>query len=65
MKFTADHTSTQAMLSEWAAPRGLGLAEHYFWSAGTDIQRSEEGLLRSLLFELMRQMPSLIRILCN
>ena len=53
------------MLSEWAAPRGLGLAEHYFWSAGTDIQRSEEGLLRSLLFELMRQMPSLIRILCN
>jgi len=65
MKFTADHKSTRNILSEWAAPRSLVIAKHYFWSAGTDIQRSQEGLLRSLLFEIMRQIPSLIQVLCK
>jgi len=64
MKFTADHALTREMLSEWAAPQSAYIGTHYFWSAGTDMQRSQEGLLRSLLFEIMRQVPSLVPVLC-
>ncbi|KAH8880969.1 hypothetical protein GQ53DRAFT_812944 [Thozetella sp. PMI_491] len=37
---------------------------HYFWSAGSHMQRSQEGLLRALLHDILRQSPDLIPLLC-
>jgi len=36
-------------------------AKYFFWNAGSKLQKSQEGLLRSLVFEVLRQCPELIR----
>ncbi|KAF9766019.1 hypothetical protein IL306_001611 [Fusarium sp. DS 682] len=65
MKFIADHSSTAHILSTWSSPRSTYIISHYFWSAGTDMQRSQEGLLRTLLYEIFRQCPDLLQMACN
>lgn len=39
-------------------------ARYYFWIAGTTMQKSQEGLLQSLIFEILRQCPKIIPIAC-
>ncbi|EEU39283.1 uncharacterized protein NECHADRAFT_82115 [Fusarium vanettenii 77-13-4] len=64
MKFIAGHLETTSLLSLWANDRVMIKASHYFWSSGTDVQRSQEGLLRSLIFDILGQSPALIPIAC-
>ncbi|KXX78862.1 Vegetative incompatibility protein HET-E-1 [Madurella mycetomatis] len=64
MKYIADHPSTIQALSAWSYPKAIVVACHYFWSAGTPIQKSQEGLLRTLLHEIFRQQPDLIELAC-
>lgn len=60
MKFLTDHHQTQKRLLQWSGPRILTTASFYFWNAGSDLQKSQEGLLRSLLYEILRKCPSII-----
>ncbi|KAL2877092.1 hypothetical protein SGCOL_007714, partial [Colletotrichum sp. CLE4] len=60
MKHLGNHSRTAELLSAWAEPQECIVASHYFWSAGTRLQKSINGLLRSLLDEIFRQMPDLI-----
>ncbi|KAI1460942.1 hypothetical protein F4805DRAFT_416090 [Annulohypoxylon moriforme] len=71
MKFVADHLETQRALDNWATSDestesstqdGCITASFYFWSAGTPLQKSTEGLLRSLLFEILSHVPELIPV---
>ncbi|KAH8658622.1 hypothetical protein BGZ60DRAFT_456994 [Tricladium varicosporioides] len=64
MKFICDHSCTLELLSTWAWPKQAISAKHYFWSAGTPIQRSQEGLLKSLTLEILRQLPEIIPSIC-
>lgn len=64
MKFIADHPTTLSMLSQWAHPKRPVLANHYFWSAGTPMQKSQQGLLQTLLYEIFRQVPDIIESVC-
>ncbi|KAJ4327321.1 hypothetical protein N0V84_002219 [Fusarium piperis] len=66
MKYITEHASTKTALQQWAIAAGkdLTMASHYFWYAGSDIQRSQEGLLRSLLCDIFQQAPELIPIAC-
>ncbi|KEZ43037.1 hypothetical protein SAPIO_CDS5114 [Scedosporium apiospermum] len=64
MKFITDEDCTQTILSTWAEPKSVVIASHFFWSAGTAIQKSQEGLLRSLLYDIFRQCPDLIEQSC-
>ena len=64
MKFLADHETTTSMLEEWANPMKLVIATHYFWSAGTAMQKSYGGLFRTLLYEIFRICPALIPQVC-
>ncbi|CAP69387.1 uncharacterized protein PODANS_1_10530 [Podospora anserina S mat+] len=64
MKFPADHETTQTMLEEWAKPFKLLTARHYFWAAGTHMQKSHEGLFKTLLYEIFCACPSLIPAAC-
>lgn len=64
MKLIAKHVSMGGLLDEWAGPKKLVFACHFFWSAGTAIQRSQEGLLRTVLFDIFSQAPELIQQLC-
>ncbi|KAI0904421.1 hypothetical protein F4823DRAFT_614930 [Ustulina deusta] len=60
MKFVADHPNTGEALRRWAFPDHAILACHYFDLGGTPIQRSLEGLLRSLLYHILCQAPGFI-----
>ncbi|RSL58818.1 hypothetical protein CEP54_007583 [Fusarium duplospermum] len=65
MKYLSRHETTHEKLKQWAAPKTLVKASFYFWFSGTSLQKSQEGLLRSLLFEILRQCPSLIPRVCQ
>ena len=60
MKFITEHPKTRQALSQWASGQHLITAGFYFWHAGTVLQKSQEGLLQSLLYEIFRQCPALI-----
>ncbi|UPL04115.1 hypothetical protein LCI18_015049 [Fusarium solani-melongenae] len=62
MKFITGRSETTSLLSLWAKDMVMISASHYFWSSGTDVQRSQEGLLRSLIFDVLGQSPALIPI---
>ncbi|ORY14705.1 hypothetical protein BCR34DRAFT_225132 [Clohesyomyces aquaticus] len=58
------HSQTKEALGIWADGQHLVTASFFFWSIGTPMQKSQEGLLRSLLFEILRQCPNLIPLAC-
>ncbi|KAL7972419.1 hypothetical protein HDV63DRAFT_287336 [Trichoderma sp. SZMC 28014] len=53
MKFITGRAETDDLLSTWANNVAVIKASHYFWSSGTELQRSQEGLLRSLLYDIL------------
>ncbi|OTA98996.1 hypothetical protein M426DRAFT_41528, partial [Hypoxylon sp. CI-4A] len=64
MKFIADDRRTRKSLEKWAEPNKLAIAAHYFWSAGTDMQKSQQGLLQTLLYDMFRACPEQISRVC-
>ncbi|KAL8797113.1 MAG: hypothetical protein Q9195_000580 [Heterodermia aff. obscurata] len=64
MKYLVAHPQTTKLLKTWAGNRTLVTASVYFWHAGTALQKSQEGLFRTLLFEILSQSPDLIRLVC-
>ncbi|KAM0430101.1 hypothetical protein ACHAPT_006107 [Fusarium lateritium] len=60
MKLLTDHPRTADLLSTWSHPVECVTACHFFWCSGTRLQKSLDGLLRSLLFEIFRKVPELI-----
>lgn len=64
MKFLLDHQQTKELLKSWAGTKKLVIAKFFFWNAGTDMQKSQIGLFRSLLYEVLRQCPDLIQTVC-
>lgn len=61
MKYLFNHANTESILKTWASPKPLYKASYYFWCAGSKLQRSMKGLLQSLLYDVLRQCPELIR----
>ena len=60
MKLLLDHPRTREELNHWAADKQLIFAHFFFWRSGDKMQRSLEGLYRSILFETLNQCPNLI-----
>ena len=65
LKFLLNHVNTSESLRSWAGPKRLITASFFFWNAGTSMQKSQEGLFRSLLYEILSQCPELIRTVCS
>ncbi|KAJ5360510.1 hypothetical protein N7517_009701 [Penicillium concentricum] len=65
MKFIADEPMTLDFLSEWSGSKRTVISSHYFWSAGTAMQKSQHGLLRTLLHGIFRQCSELIEPVCE
>jgi hypothetical protein len=55
-KTLAMKSELETMLQAWAAGKRLLRADHYFWILGSPKQKSIEGLLRSLLFAVLRSL---------
>ncbi|KAK8123134.1 hypothetical protein PG984_011804 [Apiospora sp. TS-2023a] len=64
MKFVISHCKTAKSLQIWSSGRRLVVGSYYFWAAGTAMQKSWYGLLRTLLFDILRQQPDLVESLC-
>ncbi|KAE9366262.1 hypothetical protein N431DRAFT_386517, partial [Stipitochalara longipes BDJ] len=64
MKFLCDHPKTKLALREWAGDKKLVTASFFFWNAGTTMQKSQEGLLQTLVYEIFRKCLELIPIIC-
>ncbi|KAF4539915.1 uncharacterized protein LTHEOB_9727 [Lasiodiplodia theobromae] len=62
MKFLGEDgkEETEKALHEWGGSTRVVSAYYFFWVGGTELQRSREGMLRSLLFDILKQAPALI-----
>jgi NACHT domain len=60
MKFLSNHPMTNQILRTWAAGSDLVIGMFYFWYAGTELQKSQEGLLQTLLHQILSQCPDLL-----
>jgi hypothetical protein len=60
MKFIHGHSKTVAALKRWAGPNELVVLHFFFWNLGTTLQKSQVGMLRALLHEMLERFPELI-----
>ncbi|KAL8310944.1 hypothetical protein RB597_001950 [Gaeumannomyces tritici] len=61
MKYLCLHRETRRRLQTWAQGNRLIMADFFFWNAAKQsLQKSQQGLLRSLLYQILRQSPELI-----
>ncbi|KAK8041528.1 hypothetical protein PG994_014535 [Apiospora phragmitis] len=58
MKYVVDNTATTYALFRWAHLDRPVVASHCFWSAGNTLQKSQKGLLQTLLYEIFRHISS-------
>ena len=66
MKFLSHHESAKSALHQWADGKELITAAFFFWHAGSELQKSQEGLLQSLLHGILSQCPDLMpQVLCR
>lgn len=60
MKWLHSHKECLAALQDWAGGRQLVTSSFFFWNAGNDMQKSQQGLLQTLLYHILRQQPELV-----
>ena len=61
MKHLVHNDMTEICLRSWADNKQLIMSSYFFWINGTEIQRSQEGLIRSILYDILRRYPQLTR----
>jgi hypothetical protein len=64
MKYVSTHRATLETLQRWAGAERLFTANFFFWNSGYPMQKSQVGLLQSLLFQVLRTYPALIMEVC-
>ena len=61
MSFLCQDDRTMESLRRWSGnvSKSVLMPKFYFWSGGTQMQKSIEGLLRSLIWQVLRYLPDL------
>ena len=59
MNFLCQDERTREALTMWSGTKDLFMPKFFFWSSGSKIQRSLEGLLRSLLWQILSEFSDL------
>ena len=65
MKFLVNDERTRKALRIWAGEKRLIVASYFFWNAGTNMQKSQLGLLQTLLYTVLQQCPPLVSQICK
>ncbi|KAE9374836.1 hypothetical protein N431DRAFT_405856, partial [Stipitochalara longipes BDJ] len=63
MRYIYDNPRTKEHLLVWSGDKKLVIADFYFWNIGNKLQKSQLGLLRSLIDQILEQVPELIPVL--
>ena len=64
MKYICNHQITLETLGRWAGKDQLCTASFFFWNSGFPMQKSQLGLLQSLLYQILSACPALIQEVC-
>lgn len=63
MKYASTHDLLPQHLQVWAERQTTVVASFFFWNLGkNELQKSQEGLLRSILYQILRQQPGLVEV---
>ncbi|KAK7408953.1 hypothetical protein QQX98_008897 [Neonectria punicea] len=62
MKYIFENPRLEDHLQDYAGDLPLMLAGFFFWNPGSEMEKSQEGLLRTLLHQVLRERPDLIPI---
>ncbi|KAM5346259.1 hypothetical protein ACJ41O_009264 [Fusarium nematophilum] len=66
MKYLYSHSRTHELLAQWAGEEPLLLCGFFYYNLGSIEQKSQQGLTRALLHQILSRRPSLIsRVLPN
>ncbi|KAM0713978.1 hypothetical protein Q7P37_010942 [Cladosporium fusiforme] len=60
MSFIEGDQRTKEALKVWAVDRSLHIFSFFFWRPGSELQKSIVGLLMSLLYQLVKEKPTVI-----
>ena len=63
MRYVCDSGRTRPYLKAWSAPMQCMMVTYFFWNPGTEMQKTFVGLYRSLLHQILSQIPHLILII--
>lgn len=64
MKFASEHPETERALTRWANPAKPCAPSFFFWNQGFEMQKSQVGLLQSLIYHIVRSHPAIIPQVC-
>ena len=60
MNYIWQDERTMEALKAWAGPKDIIRPSFFFWAAGSKLQKTVAGLLRSLLYQILKRFPDLI-----
>lgn len=60
MKYLYELKKTRDLLASWAGPRPLTIVNFFFYALGSPEQKTQTGLDRALLYQILKAEPSLI-----
>lgn len=60
MNFILGHHRFQQALDQWSGGQNVLSVGHFFWKSGTELQRSLDGMLRTVLFKALEEAEELM-----
>ncbi|KAE9379481.1 hypothetical protein N431DRAFT_451335 [Stipitochalara longipes BDJ] len=62
MRFIFDDPRIRANLEQWAPPESLNTPAFFFWNSGAPEQKSQVGLLRSIIYDVLQKHTELFPV---
>ena len=59
MNYICENEQTRELLRQWSGRKKLLTPTFFFWNAGSDQQKSVDGMLRSLLYQILEEVHEL------
>ena len=59
MNYICQDSRSQDLLKVWSGTKEVFTPTFFFWNAGTSLEKSTEGLLRSVLYQILKRFPTL------
>ncbi|KAL8382080.1 hypothetical protein RB595_006052 [Gaeumannomyces hyphopodioides] len=60
MRYIQGHESLESALGQWSGNKQLLFASFFAWNSGSGIQRTEQGILRTILLQFLKRTPEFI-----
>jgi hypothetical protein len=60
MKHVTRQANLTTLLQPWARRRKIVICRFFFWNSGSKLQKSQEGLLRTIFYQILHSCPELI-----